>query len=149
MGNFLTFFNPIYNCLRMCTTKTIKNIINNNDNNYLNQNQKKSNISNFNNEEEKLKDQKVMEDKSKRQCTTKLKFTEKNYAIEGLNNIGNNCYINSVLQILKNIPKFTYNLSNINNNSDKFLNSLKDLLINICKSNISSFSPINKFRFRK
>ena len=48
--------------------------------------------------------------------------------------------MNSVLQVLKNIPKFTYNFYELNE-SDKFLSSFKDLLINICKSNISSFSP--------
>ena len=107
----------------------------------------KKKFENINIDKEKLNDQLMMKDNeflniSKRQCKLKLKFSEKKYARVGLNNIGNNCYINSVLQILKNIPKFTYNLSKINNNSDKFLNSLKDLLINICKSNISSFSPI-------
>lgn len=79
--------------------------------------------------------------KHKKQNDQKLKlFSDKNYARVGLNNIGNNCYINSVLQVLKNIPKFTYNFYELNE-SDKFLSSFKDLLINICKSNISSFSP--------
>ena len=81
-------------------------------------------------------------DKTKREYEDNIKlFSGKNYARVGLENIGNNCYINSVLQILKNIPKFTYKLTKLNNTSDKFLNSLKDLIINICKTNISSFSP--------
>ena len=80
--------------------------------------------------------------KQKRQHELKLKiFSEKNYARVGLNNIGNNCYINSVLQILKNIPKFTYNFYKLNNTSENILISLKNLLINLCNSNISSFSP--------
>jgi len=79
--------------------------------------------------------------KHKIQKDYKLKlFSDKRYARVGLNNIGNNCYINSVLQVLKNIPKFTSYLSKLNE-SDKFLSSFKDLLINICKTNISSFSP--------
>ena len=42
----------------------------------------------------------------KRQKEIKFKlFSEKKYATVGLKNIGNNCYINSVLQVLKNIPK--------------------------------------------
>ena len=84
--------------------------------------------------------------KHKRQQELKHKlFLDKNYAKVGLNNIGNNCYINSVLQILKNIPKFTYNFFKLNNIKDSFLLSLKDLLINLCKSNISSFPP-NEFK---
>ena len=81
--------------------------------------------------------------KQKKQHELKLKlYSDKKYGRVGLNNIGNNCYINSVLQILKNIPKFTYNISKLNNNSE-FLSSLKNLLINICYSNISSFSPLD------
>ena len=79
--------------------------------------------------------------KQKIQHDNKLElFSDNKYARVGLNNIGNNCYINSVLQILKNIPKFTYNLTQLND-KDKFLLSLKNLLINICISNKSSFSP--------
>lgn len=81
--------------------------------------------------------------KQKRQHELKLKlYSNKKYGRVGLNNIGNNCYINSVLQVLKNIPKFIYNISKLNDNS-KFLSSLKDLLINICNPNISSFSPVD------
>ena len=80
--------------------------------------------------------------KQKRQHEVKLKiFAEKKYGRVGIDNIGNNCYINSVLQILKNIPKFTYEFYKLNNTSENILNSLKDLLINICNVNISSFSP--------
>ena len=83
-----------------------------------------------------LKDQEL-------QHKNKLKyFSDKNYARVGLNNIGNNCYINSVIQVLKNIPKFTYNFTIFNNNSEKFLTSLKYLLINMCNQNISSVSPL-------
>ena len=81
----------------------------------------------------------------KQQELKKKLFLGKNFAKVGLNNIGNNCYINSVLQILKNIPKFTYNFFKLQNNTDTFLCSLKDLLINLCKSNISSFPP-NEFK---
>ena len=82
--------------------------------------------------------------KQENQHENKLKyFSDKNYARVGLNNIGNNCYINSVIQVLKNIPKFTYNFTKINNNSEKFLTSFKNLLINMCNPNISSFSPLD------
>lgn len=82
--------------------------------------------------------------KQKRQHDLKLKlYSEKKYAQVGLNNIGNNCYMNSVLQVLKNIPKFTYNISKFNDNSEKLLFSLKNLMTNICNSNISSFSPLD------
>lgn len=84
---------------------------------------------------------------NKQKSTNKLKlelFSKKNYGIVGLNNIGNNCYINSVLQILKNIPIFTYNICNLKN-PEKFLYSFKELLINICDSKNHSFSP-EKFK---
>ena len=80
--------------------------------------------------------------KYKNQNELKLKlFSEKNYARVGLKNIGNNCYINSVLQILKNIPKFTYNFYLMDDNSGQFLLSFKKLLIKTCFSKDSSFSP--------
>ena len=80
--------------------------------------------------------------KYKEQNELKLKlFSEKKYARVGLNNIGNNCYINSVLQILKNIPKFTYNFYLMDDNSGQFLLSFKNLLIKTCFSKDSSFSP--------
>ena len=80
--------------------------------------------------------------KYKNQNELKLKlFSEKKYARVGLNNIGNNCYINSVLQILKNIPKFTYNFYLMDDNSGQFLLSFKKLLIKTCFSKDSSFSP--------
>ena len=82
--------------------------------------------------------------KQKRQHELKLKlFSDKKYGRVGLNNIGNTCYLNSVLQVLKNIPKFTYNIIELNKYSEKFLSSLKNLLISICSSNISSFSPLD------
>lgn len=77
----------------------------------------------------------------KQQELKKQLFFDKNYARVGLDNIGNNCYINSVLQILKNIPKFTYYFFKLENNEDKFICSFRELLINLCKSNISSFNP--------
>lgn len=82
-----------------------------------------------------LKNQKLQNDRKKKI------FSEKNYAKVGLYNVGNSCYMNSVIQILKNIPIFTYNFSQIKDNSELFLSSFKKLLINICKENISSFSP--------
>lgn len=84
--------------------------------------------------------------KQKKQHELKLKlFSGEKYGRVGLKNIGNTCYINSVLQILKNIPKFTYNFSKLNNTSDKFLNSLNNLLINICKATNYPFTP-NEFK---
>jgi hypothetical protein len=78
--------------------------------------------------------------KYKLQKELKLKlFSDKNLAQVGLNNIGNNCYQNSVLQILKNIPKFVYNFYLMDKNSDKFLLSLKNLFIKTCFSNQNSF----------
>ena len=68
-------------------------------------------------------------------------FSDKKYATVGLKNICNNCYINSVLQILKNIPQFTYNISKINDKTGTFLLSLKTLLISLCNPDISVFSP--------
>lgn len=68
-------------------------------------------------------------------------FLEKNYGKTGLYNIGNTCYLNSVLQVLKNIPKFTYKISEISKEYGAFLLSLKKLMVNICKSNVPSFSP--------
>ena len=68
-------------------------------------------------------------------------FSEKNYGKTGLYNIGNTCYLNSVLQVLKNIPKFTYKISEISKEYGAFLLSLKKLMVNICKSNVPSFSP--------
>jgi ubiquitin C-terminal hydrolase len=80
--------------------------------------------------------------KYKLQKELKLKlFSDKNLAQVGLNNIGNNCYQNSVLQILKNIPKFVYNFYLMDKNSDKFLLSLKNLFIKTCFSNQNSFCP--------
>ena len=65
------------------------------------------------------------------------KIFEKRYAMVGLNNIGNNCYMNSVLQILKNVPQFTYNILKLNDNRDNFLSELKNLFVNLCTSNFS------------
>ena len=80
--------------------------------------------------------------KYKTQKELKIKlFNQKNYARVGLTNIGNNCYLNSVLQLLKNIPKFTYNFYLMDENSGKFLLSLKKLFLRICFSRDSSFSP--------
>ncbi len=62
------------------------------------------------------------------------------YAIVGLSNIGNNCYINAVLQILKNIPQFAYNIINLKN-EDNFLKELQNLFINLCLPGNSYISP--------
>ena len=80
--------------------------------------------------------------KLKTQKELKIKlFHQKDYARVGLTNIGNNCYLNSVLQLLKNIPKFTYIFYLMDENSGKFLLSLKKLFLKICFSKDSSFSP--------
>lgn len=80
--------------------------------------------------------------KYKTQKELKLKlFSEKNLAKIGLNNIGNNCYQNSVLQILKNIPKFIYNFYLMEKDSDAFLLSLKKLFFNLVFSKQNSFNP--------
>jgi uncharacterized UBP type Zn finger protein len=80
--------------------------------------------------------------KQKKQNELKIQlFSGKNYSNAGLRNIGNNCYMNSGLQILKNIPLFTYKLSILNDKSNNFLFSLKHLLISICNNNISYYSP--------
>jgi hypothetical protein len=78
--------------------------------------------------------------KSQKELKLKL-FQEKNLAQVGLNNIGNNCYQNSVLQILKNIPKFIYNFYLIEKNSDEFLLSLKKLFLTISFSKKNSYNP--------
>ena len=78
--------------------------------------------------------------KSQKELKLKL-FQEKDLAQVGLNNIGNNCYQNSVLQILKNIPKFIYNFYLIEKNSDEFLLSLKKLFLTLSFSKKNSFNP--------
>ena len=72
---------------------------------------------------------------------TKKKYYEKKYALIGLSNIGNNCYMNAVLQVLKNIPQFTYNIIKLNDEGDNFLIQLKNLFINLCRDDNSIFSP--------
>ena len=80
--------------------------------------------------------------KQKSQNKLKLElFHKKKFAQVGLTNIGNNCYLNSVLQILKNIPKFIYHFYLMDENSDKFLLTLKNLFLKICFSKEKSFSP--------
>ena len=71
-------------------------------------------------------------------------FSKKGYGKVGLKNESNNCYIISMLQILKNIPQFTLNFIKLEK-KDTFLDSLKELLINICKANKRFFSP-NRFK---
>ena len=70
----------------------------------------------------------------------KKTYNEK-YGRVGLYNIGNSCYMNSVLQILKNIPQFTYNILKLNDNHDNFLSQLKNLFFNLCDSNAKAFTP--------
>ena len=85
-------------------------------------------------EKEKSKNKIQDENKTKR-------YYDKKYAIRGLNNIGNNCYMNSILQLLKNIPQFSYNIIKLIDNGDNFLIQLKNLFLNLCSSDISSVSP--------
>ena len=96
-------------------------------------------------EEEKEEEEKYKNNEDNVNNTDNLKlnlFSSKNYGRVGLINIGNTCYMNSVLQVLKNIPYFTYNICiSSSSSSDKFIPSLKKVLINLCKQNNSSFSP--------
>ena len=69
------------------------------------------------------------------------KYYGKKYALVGLYNIGNTCYMSSVLQLLKNIPQFTYNIFELNDNGDNFLIQLKNLFIKLCLPDNSVFSP--------
>ena len=82
----------------------------------------------------------LSKDKAQKELKIKL-FSQKNYARVGLMNIGNNCYLNSVLQILKNIPKFIYNFFLMDENSGQFLLSLKNLFLKTCFSKESSLNP--------
>ena len=72
-------------------------------------------------------------------------LSKKGYGKVGIQNNGNNCYIISLIQILKNIPKFTSYVIRFNKKNDSFLNSMKELFINICSSYNSSY-PLNKFK---
>ena len=74
------------------------------------------------------------------QINPKKYFLNKNYGKVGLNNIGNSCYMNSVIQILKNIQSFTYNFFKLENNPDPFLTCFKKLLLNLCRPNNFSCS---------
>ena len=86
----------------------------------------------------------ILLEKQKEAHDLKIKyFFEKNYCKVGLNNLGNTCYINSVIQILKNIPKFTYNFYEMNDDSDSFLLCFKQLLLNLCYYYNSAFLPID------
>ena len=122
------------------TEKILKETINNID--------KLKNKLSLNNKRQKLNEKdKDEEDEGNKENKLKLElFSQKNYARVGLINICNTCYMNSALQILKNIPIFTYNIyiSSLNN-SDKFIISLKNLLINLCKPNNSPIAP-NEFK---
>ena len=65
----------------------------------------------------------------------------KRYGIVGLINIGNSCYMNSILQTLKNIPQFTYNIIKLNDGGDNFLIELKNLFRNLCLPDVPNASP--------
>ena len=61
-------------------------------------------------------------------------------ALIGLKNIGNNCYINSVIQNLKNISTITYKILKFET-SDEFLNSYQDLLKKLIKNKFDYIDP--------
>ena len=101
-----------------------------------NQNEK---IIKYSEELEKLKQE--LKKKNEKENKIEKKFFEKKFAVVGLSNPGNCCYMNSVLQILKNIPQFTYNIFQIKDNLDNFLIELKKLFVNLCSPDASVFSP--------
>ena len=111
----------------------------------INKNSKKNMISIINESFQKFnsifqKNYALNKQKTQKELKIKL-FHKKNYAKVGLTNIGNNCYLNSVLQLLKNIPKFIYNFFLMDENSGQFLLSLKNLFLKTCFSKESSLNP--------
>ena len=63
------------------------------------------------------------------------------YGKVGLKNIGCTCFMNSVLQCVKNLYQITHYFLAEESSKKELTINFKDLLINLCKRNIQSFSP--------
>jgi uncharacterized UBP type Zn finger protein len=110
-GKFIFLLKKLY----LIFPKEINNLFDTNQmNNYLKQ-------------KENLKSSQIEKNNSQNQILAnqnnkKLKyFFNKNYGKVGLSNIGNTCNMNAVIQLLKNIPKFTYKIFKLQNYNDSFL----------------------------
>ena len=128
-----------YNKLKMkLENETNKNIINNfiiNDKNKeLNNFYKLFNMKNFN--KEKIA-KNIIDNRAK--FNYENKYNDNDYGKVGIINHGFNCYMSSVIQILKNIEKFVFNILNYDK-GDIITNSLRKVLINLYYSNLSSIS---------
>ena len=84
---------------------------------------------------------------SKNKCDKTLEFLQKvfkektcPYRIVGLENVENNDYMNSVIQILKNIKSFSFKILGSEKNDEIFIN-FKNLLVNLFKSKEKYISP--------
>ena len=89
--------------------------------------------------EEYFKIEKIWEDKRKNDIDNKIKGKV------GLYNEEYNCYMNSVIQILKNIKNFFININNIDKKDDNILIFFNDLLYELLYSNKECISLL-KFK---
>ena len=109
-------FNEFFNLINIYKEKIIKNGINN---------------------DIKLKIEKGLKYESENECYN-------NYGKIGIANNELNCYMSSVIQILKNIKKFSINILNYNED-DIITNSLRKLINNLYYSN-AKYTYINEFK---